>query len=93
MHHLRVEVERGREEDLRPGRHARHRFALFLGLDTVLVEIASRIERAIDTRGEHDALADRDGVDLAAANLQRGMLRALERGGRGEDEENLVHDY
>ena len=92
MDALRVEVERGREENLRPGRHARHRFALFLGLDTVLVEIASRIERAIDTRREHDALADRDGVDLAAADGQR-ALRTLERLGRSEDEQEFVHDY
>ena len=93
MDALRVEVERGREEDLRPGRHARHRFALFLGLDTVLVEIASRIERAIDTRREHDALADRDGVDLATTHSQRALLRALERLGRSENKKEFVHDY
>ena len=88
---VHVEVERGREEDLRPAHQTHHRVALVLRLDPVQTGVCRGIECAVDARAEHDALADRDGVDLAAANLQRGMLRALKRGRRGKDEQELVH--
>ena len=87
---LRVEVERGREEDLRPAHQTHHRVALVLRLDPVQTGVRRGIERAVDARRRDDALADLDGVDLAAADGQR-ALRALERRGRGKDEQELVH--
>ena len=92
MHRLSVEVERGSVQNLRPGRQAHHRVVLVIALHPVFVEVAGRIEHAVDARGEHDALADLEGVDLAAADGQRALRRrALKRGGRGKDEQELVH--
>ena len=87
---VHVEVERGREEDLRPAHQTHHGVALVLRLDPVQTGVRRGIERAVDARRRDDALANRDGVDLAATHGQR-ALRALERLGRSEDEQELVH--
>ena len=87
---VHVEVERGREEDLRPAHQTHHGVALVLRLDPVQTGVCRGIECAVDARRRDDTLANRDGVDLTTAHGQR-ALRALERLGRGEDEQELVH--
>ena len=65
--------------------------------DAVILEVALGVHvghRPAETRDPGADLDRRVGVEpeLAAAHLER-ALRALERGGRGEDEEDLVHGF
>ena len=88
---ISVHVQRGREDELAEGTGAHECFARIANiLAAIFLQVGLRVERAIDARRRDDALADLDGVHLAATHGQR-ALRALERRGRGEDEQELVH--
>ena len=90
---ISVHVQRSREDELPGGTGAHECFARIANiLAAIFLQVGLRVERAIETRGEHDALADRYGVDLAATHGQR-TLRALERLGRSENKKEFVHDY
>ena len=88
---LGVHVQRGREDELPEGTGAHECLARFADiLAAIFLQVTLGVESSIEARRRDDALADLDGVDLAAADGQR-ALRALERRGRGEDEQELVH--
>ena len=88
---ISVHVQRGREDELPEGAGAHECLARIANiLAAIFLQVGLRVERAIDARRRDDALADLDGVHLAATHGQH-ALRALERRGRGEDEQELVH--
>ena len=88
---ISVHVQRGREDELPEGTGAHECFARFADiLAAIFLQVTLGVESSIEARRRDDALADLDGVDLAAADGQR-ALRTLERRGRGEDEQELVH--
>ena len=66
---ISVHVQRGREDELAEGTGAHERFARIANiLAAIFLQVGLRVERAIDARRRDDALADLDGVHLAAAD-------------------------